>query len=90
MPPTPQPNATPASLSDEIHLVRSVLLRVKEISDADYDLGDLLKLLNSVSLAGTRLAKLLQADAQLSKKEDLTDALNRTLAELLDEMDSKS
>lgn len=90
MPPTFSPNSPNASLSDEINLVRSVLLRVKEISNEEYDLGDLLKLLNSVSLAGTRLAKLLQADAQLSKKEDLTDALNRTLAKLLDEMDSES
>lgn len=88
MPPTPLPNSPHASLSDEIHMIRSVMLRVMELSDEDICLGELLKLLDSVSIASTRLASLLKADAQLSKKEDLTDALNRALAELLEEMDA--
>ncbi|NSW54227.1 MAG: hypothetical protein HPY85_17125 [Anaerolineae bacterium] len=90
MPPASLPTAPNPSLADEIALVRRLLQRVKALSDSeDYGLDDLLKLLNSVSLAGSRMARLLHTEAQLTKKEDLTEMLNRTLAQLLDEMDSE-
>ena len=80
---TPQP-----SLGEEIRLIRAVMLRVQNLLDEGSSLDELLKLLNSVSLASTRLAKLLQTDVLLSKQEDLTEVLNAALAALLEEMES--
>ena len=55
-----------------------------------HSLQEMLKLLDGLSMASTRLARLLQTDKQLSHKDDLVDVLNEALAELLEEMNHES
>ena len=82
---TPSPSLS-SELCEEIRMVRAVMQLVMSMTDEPHTLAELLKLLDSLSMASTRLATLLKADRQLSKTEDLSEALNEALAELLNEM----
>ncbi|MBN2047764.1 MAG: hypothetical protein JW750_07985 [Anaerolineaceae bacterium] len=76
----------PRSLFDEIHMIRGIMQRVMALADEGRTLPELLRVLDTLSMASTRLATLLKTDAQFSKQEDVAAALNLALAELLDEM----
>jgi len=86
MPSATQPTSPNGMLSDEIRMIRSVMLRVMELAEDSPDLGEMLKLLNTVSIASTRLAALLKTDRLLAKSDDLTTLLNDALAEMLEEL----
>lgn len=80
----------PGGLQAEIHMLRGLIQRVMALVDEGHSLQEMLKLLDGLSMASTRLARLLQTDIQLSQKDDLVDVLNEALAELLEEMNHES
>ncbi|MCD4753756.1 MAG: hypothetical protein K8R40_11850 [Anaerolineaceae bacterium] len=77
-------------LRNEIQMIRGIMHRVMPLVDEGCSLQEMLKLLDSLSMASTRLATLLKTDLQLSQKDDLADALNEVLAEMLEEMNQES
>ncbi|MCD6476336.1 MAG: hypothetical protein J7K85_08785 [Anaerolineaceae bacterium] len=88
-----QHNHSPQSsgvLRNEIQMIRGIMQRVMPLINEGCSLQEMLKLLDSLSMASTRLATLLKTDLQLSQKDDLADALNEALAEMLDEMNQET
>ena len=77
-------------LRNEIQMIRGIMQRVMPLVNEGCSLQEMLKLLDSLSMASTRLATLLKTDVQLSQKDDLADALNEALAEMLDEMNQET
>ncbi len=88
-----QENRSPQNsgvLRNEIQMIRGIMQRVLPLIDEVCSLQEMLKLLDSLSMASTRLATLLKTDVQLNPKGDLADALNGVLAEMLEEMNQES
>jgi len=81
---------TAPGLQGEIHMIRSIMQRVMSLIDEGHGLTEMLKLLDSLSMASSRLATLLKTDLQLNQQDDFGDILNEALAELLEEMNHGS
>ena len=83
-----EPSAPPSmSLLDEIALVQNLIAHVFEESTHESDRTDeLIKVLNAISLATSRLSRLMLANQQLNKGEDAKDEINKTFEDLLKEV----
>lgn len=66
-------------LREEIALLREVLYNVAELASQPSEPDELLKLLDKISQACTRLGTLLKTNLQLSPADDLTQAFNQAL-----------
>jgi len=85
--PAAQP-CPPLGLGDEIATLRNVMKLVEEHAQKGDDLDDLVKILNTLGQASTRLCTLLKTDRQLSNQSSsVAKALNDALAEVIREMD---
>lgn len=97
-PPTPRKSrparrrggTQPAALRDEILMLRSVMRRVMALADEGRPLAELLHILDSLSKASNRLANLLKAERQLDENQDVAEALNEALAEVIRELGERS
>lgn len=76
-------------LHDEIIILRSILRMVNSMIDDGHQLPELLRVLDSVGAAATRLATLLKTQRELENRQDLAEALNEALAEVLREMGAR-
>ncbi|PKN85385.1 MAG: hypothetical protein CVU46_11285 [Chloroflexi bacterium HGW-Chloroflexi-8] len=85
---TRQPAAPPSmSLLDEIALVQNMIAHVFEESSQESDhIDQLIKVLNAISLATSRLSRLMLANQQLNKGDGANDVINRTFEDLLKEV----
>lgn len=66
-------------LREEIALLREVLFNVAELGSQTGAPDEMLKLLDKISQACTRLGTLLKTNLQLSPADDLTQAFNQAL-----------
>jgi len=76
--------AAPGGLRDEIELLREIIRRVGQMLDEGRTLEELLRVLNTTSIACTRLSTLIKA--QQSLEEDGSAALSRALKAVLSDM----
>ena len=85
---TREPSAPPSmSLLDEIALVQNLIAHVFEESTHESDRTDeLIKVLNAISLATSRLSRLMLANQQLNKGEDAKDEISNAFDDLLKEV----
>lgn len=80
----------PFNLSDARSAVQQVMAHVVAVIDEDsHSLPDLLRVLDALSRAGTRLATLLKAERELDTALDPAAALNQALAEVLSELENR-
>jgi hypothetical protein len=79
--------APPEDLRDEIELLRVIIRRVSLLADEGRTLEELLRVLNTTSIACTRLAGLIKA--QHSLEEDSGTALSEALKAVLSDMRTK-
>lgn len=82
--PPPAPSAE--SLQGEIAMLREVMRRANDRLEEISGLDDLLRLMENLSKAATRLAGLLKAERQLGGQEDLSQSLHHALAEVIREL----
>jgi len=80
----PAPSAE--SLQGEIAMLREVMRRANRRLEEIDGLDDLLRLMENLGKAATRLAGLLKAERQLGGHEDLTQSLHHALAEVIREL----
>lgn len=74
-----------AVLRDEIQMLRSVMRRVIALAGEGRSLEELLHVLDTLSSAAARLARLLKAEQDFSKEtEDISEILNQALGEVID------
>ncbi|NPV77512.1 MAG: hypothetical protein HPY59_14220 [Anaerolineae bacterium] len=74
-----------AILQDEIQMLRSVMRRVIALADEGRSLEELLHVLDTLSSAAARLARLLKAEQDFSKEtEDIGEILNQALGEVIE------
>jgi hypothetical protein len=82
-------NISPGSRNRALELLRPAALdlvalmnRVKQMSEADLKLSDVLDVLEGMGRASTRLANLLQAEQELGAGDDRDEAIDQAIAEL--------
>lgn len=81
------PNNTPPEtvLRGEIQMLRSVMRRVIALADEGRSLEELLHVLDTLSSASDRLARLLKAEQHFSKEtENIGEILNQALGEVIE------
>lgn len=66
-------------LSDEIAMLREVLFNVADLTSQERSPDEMLKLLDKISQACTRLGTLLKTNLQLTPADDLTQAFNQAI-----------
>ncbi len=64
------------------HDLVALMNRVKQMSEADLKLSDVLDVLEGIGRASTRLANLLQAEQELGAGDDLDEAIDQAISEL--------
>jgi len=79
--------AAPEGLRDEIELLREIIRRIGQLLDEGRTLEELLRALNTTSIACTRVLTLIKA--QHSLEEDGSAALSRALKAVLSDMRAK-
>ena len=86
--PSSKDSGQPFGLVDEIAMLRSVMKLVEEHAQkGNDDLNDLVKILDTLGQASTRLCTLLKTDRQLSTQgSDAARALNDALTEVIREL----
>ena len=83
----PQPPALGAlGLTDEIDMLRKVMRFVEGHADEGSSLNDLVKILDTLGQASTRLCTLLKADSLPNDSSDISHALNEALSEVIREL----
>jgi hypothetical protein len=73
-------------LEDEIRMIRLIIRRVLNLADEGRSLDEVLKVLDTVGRASTRLAGLLKAADALDKKQGLAAALSQAISEVTEEL----
>lgn len=75
-------------LKNEVDLLRAVMQRVVDGMDGELAFKDLVRALDIISIASTRLASLLKTEQSLEQQPDegRTEQINQAMAELLEEL----
>ncbi len=80
------------TLGSEVTLLRAVMRRVVKGMDGNLPFKDLVRALDIISIASTRLASLLKTEESLGQApedESWTAQMNQAMAELLEELKEK-
>ncbi|MEA4907160.1 MAG: hypothetical protein GYA17_03585 [Chloroflexi bacterium] len=80
---SPADSPVPQGLRDEIAMLRTFIRRVHALSEDGRSVDELLRILASVGQASTRLANLLRAERDLGSTQDLSQALNEALEQVI-------
>jgi len=80
------PDPTEIGLQDEIRMMRLIIRRVMNLADEGRSLAEVLRVLDSVGAASTRLARLLKAEGELDKKQGMAEALSQALAKVTEDL----
>jgi replicative DNA helicase len=83
--PRRQPDET-QGLVEEIAMLRELIRVVHALAESESSPEELLKILDRVSAASNRLASMLNTDLKLKAGLETFDALNRSLARMLEKM----
>jgi len=79
------PASEAVMLKEEISMLRSIMRRILTMAKEGEPVSELLKILDTVSKASTRLATLLKTQRQLESVQDLTAVLNQAIQEAMTE-----
>lgn len=80
----------PDNLREEIAMLRILMRRVMALADEGHALSDVLRLLDCVGKASTRLGTLLKTERLLDERQDMAGALNEALAEMINDLSSNN
>ncbi|MBI9043371.1 MAG: hypothetical protein JEZ06_02725 [Anaerolineaceae bacterium] len=72
-------------LQNEIAMIRNVLHQIIDQTDTGCSVQELLRILDAIGKASTRLATLLKTEHVLGEGEGVTDLLNQALREMMKE-----
>jgi hypothetical protein len=73
-------------LQDEIRMIRLIIRRVLSLADEGRSLAEVMRVLDTVGRASTRLANLIKAAEALDKKQGVSEALSQALSEITEEL----